>query len=95
MPCVNNKQGKYEKAGTMLVDLTILKTRKDVQPIIPGPRNKNGQKPHYKVDFEIVIEVIDRNLYFHAQWPIGDDNGEILGSRRKISIASAFTPGTK
>ena len=71
--------------------MSFLKRQNLIQPTIPGPGNG---RPHYKVEFEIVLEVIDRNLYYKAVWPIGNDEGVLPGSEGWTNIAAAFPPGT-
>lgn len=65
-----------------------------ILPTIPGP---GIGRPHYKIEFEVVLEVIDRNLYYKAVYPIGSDGGEsvVPGSQGWTNIAAAFPPGTE
>jgi hypothetical protein len=72
--------------------MTFLKRENRIQPTIPS---QTEGSPHYNVEFEIIFEVIDRNLYYKAVWPIGNDEGEIDGSKGWTNIAAAFPPGTK
>ena len=65
-----------------------------IQPTVPSPGNGRS---HYKIEFDVVLEVIDRNLYYKAVYPIGsdDDEGVIPGSEGWTNIAAAFDPGTE
>jgi hypothetical protein len=71
----------------MRVDLSFLKGR--IQRTAPS----ENVRPHYKVEFEVILEVIDRNLYYKAVWPIGNDTGVIPGSEGWTNISAAFAPG--
>lgn len=73
--------------------MSFLRRENKIQPTIPPPDHPG--RPHYKVDFEVVLEVIDRNLYYKAVYPIGNDEGVIAGSEGWTNIAAAFPPGTK
>ncbi|OCK74689.1 hypothetical protein K432DRAFT_363277 [Lepidopterella palustris CBS 459.81] len=84
-------RGKHEIAGKIKADMTFLKRQNLIQPTIP---DSGSGRPHYKVEFEILFEVIDRNLYYKAVWPIGNDEGVIPGSEGWTNIAAAFPPGT-
>ena len=71
--------------------MSFLKRQNLIQPVVPDP---DIGSPHYKVEFEVILEVIDRNLYYKAVWPIGSDN-VLPGSEGWTNIAAAFRPGTK
>jgi hypothetical protein len=75
--------------GVIETDMTFLKERNLIQPIEPeeGVRARR----HYKVEYELVMIVNDRNMRWEARYPAG---GEVQG-RGQISIAAAFVPGTK
>lgn len=85
----NNKG--CEEAGSILVDMTFLKDDPNFRPVYPGPGEKG--KPHYLVEFELVITINDRNLRFEAKYPAGE-NGVVM-AERQISIAASFEPGTE
>ncbi|KFZ03935.1 hypothetical protein V502_10543 [Pseudogymnoascus sp. VKM F-4520 (FW-2644)] len=75
--------------GVIETDMTFLKERNLIQPVEPeeGVRARR----HYKVEYELVMIVNDRNLRWEARYPAG---GEVQGVGQ-ISIAAAFVPGTK
>ncbi|KAM0169736.1 hypothetical protein ACHAPF_009685 [Botrytis cinerea] len=75
--------------GIIETDMTFLKEQNLIQPVEPeeGVRAKR----HYKVEYELVMIVNDRNMRWEARYPAG---GEVQG-RGQISIAAAFVPGTK
>ena len=61
-----------------------------IQPIMPDPMS--GGKPHYKIEFQLVMIIDGRNLRYEARWPKGND-ARVHGSGQ-ICIAAAFQPGT-
>jgi hypothetical protein len=65
--------------------------------ILPTTPSSDNGRPHYKIEFEVVLEVIDRNLYYKAVYPIGSDDDEsvVPGSEGWTNIAAAFPPGTE
>jgi hypothetical protein len=69
--------------------MTFLKERNLLQPVEPEPGEKI--KRHYRVEFELVMIVNDRNMRWEARYPAG---GEVQG-KGQVSIAAAFVPGTK
>jgi hypothetical protein len=86
-------------AGTIITDMTFLRDEGLIDITYPEP-DENGVirgGPHYRVEYDIVPTVEDRNLRYDAIWT-PKENGQ--GSKRKrlqtaqISIASAFQPGT-
>jgi len=82
---------KYETAGKIRVDLSFLKKKNRLERIIPPP---GEGRPHYKLEFEVILEVIDRNLYYKAVYPIGEDGCVLEGSKGWTNISAAFKPGT-
>ncbi|RYP70522.1 hypothetical protein DL769_004936 [Monosporascus sp. CRB-8-3] len=83
-----------QKVGRIVVDFTFLRDQGLIQPIynhIPEGRNKGMRvgKPHYQVDYTMVIKVVDRDLRCYAIY-----GGEIV-KKCKINIAAAFSPGVK
>jgi hypothetical protein len=79
--------------------MTFLRDEGLIDITYPEP-DENGVirgGPHYRVEYDIVPTVEDRNLRYDAIWT-PKENGQ--GSKRKrlqtaqISIASAFQPGT-
>jgi len=77
-----------EIAGSIVADMTFLKTEGLIVPVDPEEGLKG--KRHYKVEYELVLIVDGRNLRFEARYPAG---GEVRGVGQ-ISIAAAFQPGT-
>ena len=73
--------------------MSFLKQNNLIQLTPRDPENPYS-RPHYKVEFEVILEVIDRNLYYKAVWPIGADSSVIAGSEGWTNIAAAFAPGT-
>lgn len=69
--------------------MTFLKDRNLIQPM--DPEEGIIARSHYKVEYELVMIVNDRNMRWEARYPAG---GEVQGSGQ-ISIAAAFIPGTK
>lgn len=69
--------------------MTFLKERNLIQPVEPEEGVK--ARGHYKVEYELVMIVNDRNMRWEARYPAG---GEVQGTGQ-ISIAAAFVPGTK
>jgi len=56
------------------------------------PEEGYVSKPHYKIEFELIMIINGRNLRFEARWPKGG-GGDVQGSTQ-ICIAAAFRPGT-
>ncbi|RYP04020.1 hypothetical protein DL764_004714 [Monosporascus ibericus] len=80
-----------QRVGRIVVDFTFLRDQGLIQPIynrIPEGRNKGMRvgKPHYQVDYTMVIEVVDRDLRCHAIY-----GGEIV-KKCKINVARRFLP---
>ncbi|KAF7893695.1 uncharacterized protein EAF02_001233 [Botrytis sinoallii] len=75
--------------GIIETDMTFLKEQNLIQPVEPeeGVRAKR----HYKVGYELVMIVNDRNMRWEARYPAG---GKVQGTGQ-VSIAAAFVPGTK
>lgn len=69
--------------------MTFLKDKGIIEPTYPE-RDLKG-KPHFKVEFELVMIIEGRNLRYEARYPKG--GGEVQG-RGQICIAAAFEPGT-
>jgi len=77
-----------QQAGVVISDMTKL-VKAGVFPLITPESGMRG-KPHYKVEFELVMIVNGRNLRYEARWPKG---GQATGTSQ-ICIAAAFKPGT-
>jgi hypothetical protein len=77
-------------AGEIIVDMTFLKDQGRIHPTIPEAGAPG--KPHYKVEFNLVITVSGRSLRFEAHW-LGVPGGRVIESR-ETCIAAAFQSGT-
>ena len=77
-----------EKAGTIVADMGPLVKGGKIPLTVP----EDGYvgKPHYRIEFELIMIINGRNLRFEARWPKG---GALQGSTQ-ICIAAAFRPGT-
>ncbi|KAK8876951.1 Hsp70 chaperone protein [Apiospora arundinis] len=80
-----------EKVGEIVVDFTFLREQGWLLPTEPGTNSKGKPvgKRHYKVEYKIEIEVVDRDLKCYAIY-----KGEVV-KKCRINIASAFRPGVK
>jgi len=47
-------------AGDIVVDFTFLREQGLIQPVEPEPGTKG--KRHYKVNYDILIRIVDRDL---------------------------------
>jgi hypothetical protein len=68
--------------------MTFLKTENGIQPVT----SPTGRR-YYKVEFDLVIRVDGRNLYYDAFYPPGEEGR--LQKAGQTCIAAAFIPGTK
>ena len=75
-------------AGKILVDMTFLKTKGLIKPVLP---DSGTGKKFWKVEFEIVAYINGRNLKYEVRYPIG---GNKALKTAQVSIAAAFQPGT-
>ncbi|KAK7941501.1 uncharacterized protein PG986_013888 [Apiospora aurea] len=80
-----------EKVGEIVVDFTFLRDQGWLLPTEPGTNSKGKPvgRRHYKVEYKIEIEVVDRDLKCYAIY-----KGEVV-KKCRINIASAFRPGVK
>jgi hypothetical protein len=69
--------------------MTFLKERNIIQPV--ESEESVRAKRYYKVEYELVMIVNDRNMIWEVRYP---SSGEGQG-RGQLSIAAAFFPGTK
>ncbi|KAH8816829.1 Hsp70 family protein-like protein [Xylogone sp. PMI_703] len=76
-------------AGRIEVDMTFLRDEGYIFPKYPEPGRRG--RPHYKVEFELLMIVNGRSLRYEARYPVG---GPIRG-HGEICIAAAFRPGTE
>ncbi|KAJ3547643.1 hypothetical protein NM208_g1412 [Fusarium decemcellulare] len=85
-----NNEGA-EKVGEIVVDFSFLRQQGVLSPIEPVV-NEYGRKVgtrHYRINYTMVIEVIDRDLQCIAIY-----NNKVR-KRCRINIASGFRPGVK
>lgn len=85
-----NKVVGARVAGKITVDMTPIIQQGLIQPATIKP-GYDG-KPHYKIEFDLVIIINGRNLRYEARWPVGSAETRSQG---QICIAAAFRPGTK
>ncbi|KAK8073199.1 hypothetical protein PG994_004098 [Apiospora phragmitis] len=80
-----------EKVGEIVADFTFLREQGGLLPTEPGTNSKGKPvgKRHYKVEYKIEIEVVDRDLKCYAIY-----KGDVV-KKCRINIASAFRPGVK
>ncbi|KAK8087694.1 hypothetical protein PG997_002655 [Apiospora hydei] len=80
-----------EKVGEIVADFTFLRDQGWLLPTEPGTNSKGKPvgRRHYKVEYKIEIEVVDRDLKCYAIY-----KGEVV-KKCRINIASAFRPGVK
>lgn len=86
-----------EKAGTIIADMTFLKTEGHIQPQPPSELS-GSKKGYWEVPYEVVMIFEGRSLRFLARWPREEDlrpgqRQEVL-ARDQICVAAAFQPGT-
>jgi len=84
----DSKNRGAEIAGSIIADMTFLKTEGLIVPVEPEAEDR--AKRHYKVEYELVMIVNGRNMRYEARYPAG---GEVQ-QKGQISIAAAFVPGT-
>lgn len=75
------------------------------QPELDRYSNRPVGKPHYRVEYDLVVIVENRNLRYEARWPSKQavyscdqvvplpDTPEVK-QRGQLSLAAAFQPGT-
>lgn len=80
-----------EIAGSIVADMTFLRTEGRIQPI--APEDGEPGKKHYKVEFDLVMIVDGRNLRYEARYPMGEE-GQVQ-KKGQTCIAAAFVPGTR
>jgi len=104
----NPKNKDAQLVGSIVTDVSKLRDEGHIQ--ITNPKGDDGQgvgKPHYRVEYDLVVTVEGRNLRYEARWPPMDHHEEIRKRKRagkssfmvletaQTSIASAFQPGTE
>ncbi|CAH0056992.1 unnamed protein product [Clonostachys solani] len=79
-----------EKVGEIVVDFSYLRREGLIKPV-EATVNEDGKKTkrHYKVNYTLLIKVVDRDLECFAVY-----DGRIK-EKCRVNIASAFRPGTK
>lgn len=89
-----------EVAGLITVDMTFLKREGHIQPKPPSDFSQHGdpKKLHWDVEFDLVMIVDGRNLYYEARWPPSNPEEipvqQVVMGRGQTCIAAAFEPGT-
>jgi len=98
-----------ELAGTIIADMTFLKTQGLIQPQPPSQWSTYAHSEgdtytylrgtHYAVIFDLVMIVNGRNLRYEVRWPsMGDvetfSQHPSVQAQGQINIAAAFKPGT-
>ena len=81
--------------------MSFLRDDKHIQPSLPSVYStKRGQNEyHWDVEFDLVMIIEGRNLYYEARWPQSSGmepsiHQEVRG-RGQVCIAAAFKPGTE
>ncbi|KAK7906417.1 hypothetical protein PG985_016423 [Apiospora marii] len=89
--CVAYRLSGAEKVGEIMVDFTFLRDQGWLLPTEPGTNSKGRPvgRRHYRVEYKIEIEVVDRDLKCYAIY-----RGDVV-KKCRINIASAFRPGVK
>lgn len=89
-----NIQTDIKVAGKSKVDLSYLRDEGRILPVLPKPDNDGvvHGKAYWKVKYDIVVIVQGLNLTYELKFPCGP-GGKVLKTGR-ISLASAFSPGT-
>ena len=72
-----------EIAGKIVTDMTFLK---DSLLVIVDPQPSSRVRPHYRIEYELVLLVDGNDMKFEARYPPG---GGVLQSKQ-ICIASVF-----
>jgi hypothetical protein len=77
--------------------MTFLRDEGHIQP--EGlSQGEISEKPHWAVNFELVMIIEGRNLRYQARWPMEKDRlaGQrpAIQAQGQICIAAAFKPGT-
>jgi hypothetical protein len=85
-----NRATGAEVEGFIEVDMTFLITDGLIPPTIPAPGERG--KPHWKVEFEMVMTLKGRNLKYQARYPAGEQ-GKVL-EEDQTCVAAAFVHGT-
>ncbi|KAI1425933.1 hypothetical protein F5Y12DRAFT_795159 [Xylaria sp. FL1777] len=88
---MHSKNKGSQRVGKIISDFTFLRDQGIIKPIEPiiGPNGRQILRRHYKVQYQIVIQVVDRDLKCFA---IYDDH---IVTQCRINISSAFSPGVK
>jgi hypothetical protein len=95
-------------AGSINTDMSFLRDEgyiRITQPEFDKYTRRPIGKPHYRVEYDIVVIVENRNLRYQARWPSKQAlyaADQILAlpetpevrQRGQLSLAAAFIPGT-
>jgi hypothetical protein len=94
--------------GRIVTDVSVLRDKGYLNIEYPEA-DRDGVvrgRPHYRVEYDLVVIAEGRNLKYEARWPVMNNHQEIKKRKRagqqefvaletaQISIASAFQPGT-
>jgi hypothetical protein len=107
MPKHANCQGA-QLAGSISTDMSFLRDEgyiRITQPEINRWTQCPMGKPHYRVEYDIVVIVENRNLRYETRWPSRQAvyaSDQVLAlpetpevkQRGQLSLAAAFHPGT-
>jgi hypothetical protein len=103
-------RAEAQGAGRIVTDVTVLWDEGHLEITYPransAAKSAKSAKPHYKIEYDLMVIVEGRNLRYAARWPARDDHEQIWKRKRagkssymtletaQVSIASAFKPGT-
>jgi hypothetical protein len=77
--------------GHFIIDLTYLRDTGHARAVRQS--NDGPGKPHFVVTYHLVLQVVGRNLFWHARLP--SNQQALAGSEGQMSIAASFVPGTR
>ena len=93
-------------AGQIVVDMSFLHERGHIflqPPSLSSTKPYRSQRDcHWEVEFDLVMIVDGRNLYYEARWPPSQvvdgetvtPEAQAVQARGQTCIAAAFQPGT-
>ncbi|KAK5631094.1 hypothetical protein RRF57_006809 [Xylaria bambusicola] len=87
----HSKNKGSQRVGSITADFNFLRDKNLIKPTEPtfGPNGRQIGRKHYKIQYDIVIRVVDRDLKCFA---IYDDH---IVKQCRINISSAFSAGVK
>jgi hypothetical protein len=68
--------------------MTFLRTEGHIQPIRAEDRYGRPLRPHYRVEYDLVMIIDGYNIKYEARWE-NDTDKRVIG-RKQINIAAAF-----